>query len=384
MNYLELFNQSYSYSNQNTMIKDKYCGYASLYEIALGCLAIHQTFATSQKSSDKVLEKCFSQFVPFCKNIVYWGCTFDKMFFVKDLVLSSPRQMQAPENKGKIPLGKAGLVLTIQLLLNRVNTATYRALKGMKFVDKSTNVEVKFDDIYELEKKSPTYFEWKGSTSQYHIEFIMGLVNMWRTLTETVVDKVKLAIEESKKVSLEKKQEYVKQKEQEFLRKIEEKKKLLEEKKKLLTEDPKPLIKVNENVPPVTTSVWKKIDDEPQVKDIKQLLSKSSESQQKPQQQKPQQQKPQQQKPQQQKPQHKIQESPQEKGKQKPQQKVEQKESQEESVQKSDLDKVGDREWRDDDNKGGWVVKGKIVDKKNSQQKYKNRKPRPFIMRGSY
>ena len=247
MNYSELFYNSPCQSTPNIMVKDRYCGYSSLYEVALGCLTIHQYFSKSTKPADKVLEKCFGKFATSCQKIVYWGIKYENALFVRDLLHAGPRTMEAPDRKGKIPLGNVGLVLMVELLVNRVNTATLRALRGMRIINETTNKDTRIENIDDLNKINPSYFEWNGSYSQNHIDFAQDLVKSWRTIDETAVDAVKSAIEESKQVLQESRkvyqtQEPVKQPEQ--------------SKTEKQVVDDKPTVKVYGTIEPTTVNPW--------------------------------------------------------------------------------------------------------------------------------
>lgn len=275
ISYSQLFDNSTCHFAPQVKLADRFCGFSSLYEVALGWLKIYEQLSQSERFGDKVLAKYLTKLLPSLETVVYWGYTFDGTFFVQDLILSAPRILEAPERKGKIALGEAGLVLMAELLVNRVNTVAYRALRGMKCVDQS-NKDVRLDSLEQLEKITPTYFEWKGSSSKYHLEFLSDVVKMWRTLDESVIETVKKGIDESKKLALEEREKKMverekktKQKEHDFLSKVEEKKKVLSEER--------PLIKVYGVIEHSTTNAWIK-PEEPKSEEPKPEEPKPEES----------------------------------------------------------------------------------------------------------
>lgn len=226
-NYSKIFDEEYSSTDPELLLCDKYCGKVSLYEITLRWLKTLQDSYNSKSEKENILSQRLAKLLPCLEAIFEYCDEWRDITFVNDLLMSGPYGIEAPEKLGKIPLGESGLVLIAQLLVNRVNTATDRALRGMRFIDEANNKMYKAECLDELYEKSPCYFEWKGSTSQYHLSFATQIVRIWRVLDESVISSVEEAIKEMQTFVRNKKQQKVneiKKKDTTVIEKLESKK----------------------------------------------------------------------------------------------------------------------------------------------------------------
>lgn len=194
--YIALFDNSFAYTKPDMPLHNVFCNYVSLYSVALRLLKELQLISRSKLEKDKILASNLTFLVSPLEKIVDMVHKFKDLSFVSELFLEESARFTAPPNTERVLLGDANLPLCAKLFVNRVDVASRRAMRSMR-----VKIADKYLPLTSLEKEMPDYFEWYGITSNTHLYCATQLVQLWRIIDETVVDKVYKALQAKSEIS---------------------------------------------------------------------------------------------------------------------------------------------------------------------------------------